>query len=154
MLNVILKKQHCLQLIWRTALYSRSLQLQNVMQYHAADCNYWCEFPSLSQDSSSYLNVSRVFLQEAKYKTGPIQFTLVYFTYDRCPENIQPFWIPREPVAWPWYNLAASQRRHYCPSVNNHSPVGLVSRQWEAVDWVCILCDCRIYKSPPFQRRF
>ena len=52
-----------------------------------------------------------------------------------CPANIQPFWISREPVAWPWCNLAASQRRPYCASGNSHSPVGVVSRQWDAVDW-------------------
>jgi hypothetical protein len=65
-----------------------------------------------------------------------------------------PFWISREPFAWPWCNLAASQRRPYCSSVNSHSPMGLVSRQWDAVDWACVLCDGRIYKSPPFRRRF
>ena len=74
--------------------------------------------------------------------------------YEVCPETIQPFWISREPVEWPWCNLAASQRRPYCASVNSHSPVGLVSRQWDAVDWACVLCDCRIHKSPPFQRWF
>ena len=47
--------------------------------------------------------------------------------YEACPESIQPFWISREPVAWPWRNLAASQRKPYCASVNSHSPVGLVS---------------------------
>jgi len=26
--------------------------------------------------------------------------------------------------------------------MNSHSPVGLVSRQWDAVDWACVLCDC------------
>ena len=73
-----------------------------------------------------------------------------YFTlvcggqYEVCPESIQPFWISREPVAWPWCNLAASQRRPYCPPVNSQSPVGLVSRQWDAVEWACVLCDCRI----------
>ena len=54
--------------------------------------------------------------------------------YEGCPESIQPFWISREPVAWPWCNLAGSQWRPYCASVNSHSPVGLVSRQWDAVD--------------------
>jgi hypothetical protein len=34
-----------------------------------------------------------------------------YAVYEACPESIQPFWIHREPVVWPWYNLAASQRR-------------------------------------------
>ena len=75
-------------------------------------------------------------------------------TYEVCPESIQPFWISREPVAWLWCNVAASQRRPYCASVNSHSPVGLVSRQWDAVDWACVLRDRRIHKSPPFQRRF
>jgi len=32
--------------------------------------------------------------------------------------------------------------------------VGLVSRQWDAVDWACVLCDRRIHKSPHYQRRF
>jgi len=33
--------------------------------------------------------------------------------YEDCPKSIQPFWISREPVAWPWRNLAASQKRPY-----------------------------------------
>ena len=57
-------------------------------------------------------------------------------------------------MAWPWCNLAASQRRPYCAFVNSHSLVGLVSRQWDAVDWACVLCDRRFHKSPPCQRRF
>jgi len=67
--------------------------------------------------------------------------------YESCPESIRPVWISREPVAWPWCNLAASQRRPYCASVKSHSPVGLVSRQWDAVDWTCVLCDCRIHNG-------
>jgi len=59
-------------------------------------------------------------------------------------KSIRPLWISREPVAWPWCNLAASQRTPYCTSVNSHSPVGLVIRQWDAVDWACVLCDSRI----------
>ena len=70
-----------------------------------------------------------------------------YIMYKVCPESIQPFWIPREPVAWPWCNLAAGQRKSYCASMNSHSPVGLVSRQWNAVDWTCVLCDHRIYND-------
>ena len=76
------------------------------------------------------------------------------FIYKGCPESIQPFWISRKTVAWPWCNLAASQRRPYCASVNSHPPVGLVSRQWDAVNWACVLCDRRIHKSPPFQMWF
>jgi len=75
-------------------------------------------------------------------------------TYEDCAKSVRPFWIYREPVAWPWCNLAASQRRPYCASVNSYSPVGLVSRQWDAVDWACVLCNRRIHKYPRFQRRF
>ena len=67
--------------------------------------------------------------------------------YEGCPESIQPFWVSREPVAWPWCNLAASQRRPYCASVNSQSPVGLVSRQWEAVDWISVLCYRSIHND-------
>jgi len=68
-------------------------------------------------------------------------------TYDSCPESIQPFWISREPAAWSWCNLAVSQKRPYCASVNSHSPVALVSRQWDPVDWACVLCACRIHNN-------
>jgi len=61
-----------------------------------------------------------------------------------CPESIIPFWISWEPVAWPWCNLTASQRRPYCSTVNSHSPVGLVNQQWDTIDWACILCDRHI----------
>ena len=71
-----------------------------------------------------------------------------------CPERILPFWTSLEPVTWPWCNLAASQRRPYCASVNSHCPVGLVSRQWDAVDWACVLCDRRIQQWPSEQISF
>jgi len=61
--------------------------------------------------------------------------------------SIGPFRISREPVAWPWRNLAASHRRPNCSSVNSHSPVGLVSRQWDAVDWACVLFDRHIHND-------
>ena len=61
--------------------------------------------------------------------------------YEGCPESTEPFWISREPVAWPWCNWAASQRRPYCASVNRHSPVGLVNRQWS---WVSL---CTVWPS-------
>jgi hypothetical protein len=67
--------------------------------------------------------------------------------YEGCPESIQPFWISRELVMWPWHGLAASQRRPYCASVNSCCPVGLVIWQWDAVDWACILCDLRIHSN-------
>jgi hypothetical protein len=74
-------------------------------------------------------------------------FGILRSVYEGCPEIIQPFWISREAVAWPWCNLAASQRRPYCASVNSHSPVGLVSRQWDAVDRACVPCDRRIHSD-------
>jgi len=74
--------------------------------------------------------------------------------YEGCPESIRSFWISRKPVACPWCNLASGQREPYCTSVKSHSPVGLVSRQWDAVDWACILCDRRLHESSLFQRRF
>jgi hypothetical protein len=43
--------------------------------------------------------------------------------------------------------LAATQRRPYCASVNSHSPVGLVSLQWDTVDWACVLCDSSIHSD-------
>ena len=52
-----------------------------------------------------------------------------------------------EPVTWPWCNLAAGQRRPYFGSMNSQSPVRLVSRQWDAVDWPCVLCDRRIHND-------
>ena len=69
------------------------------------------------------------------------------FLYEGCPESILPFWISREPIAGPCWNMVASQMRPYCASVNSHCPVGLVSRQWDAVDWACILCDLRIHND-------
>jgi len=49
---------------------------------------------------------------------------MVVVEYEGCPERVRPFWISREPVAWPWCNLVASQKRPYCSSVNSHPPVG------------------------------
>jgi len=71
----------------------------------------------------------------------------IVLIYEGCPESIQPFWISREPFAWPWYNLAASRRRPYCAPVNSHSLVGLVRWQWDAIDWAYVLCDRRIYND-------
>jgi len=30
---------------------------------------------------------------------------------------------------------------------DSHSALGLVSRQWDAIDWACVLCDRRIYND-------
>ena len=72
-------------------------------------------------------------------------------TSEDCPESIRPLSISREPVAWPCCNLAANQRRPHCAWVNSHSPVGLVSWQWDAVDWACVLCDRRRSADPLHQ---
>jgi len=64
--------------------------------------------------------------------------------YMGCPESIRPFWMSWEPFTWPWWNLIASWRRPYCTSMNSYSSVRLVSRQWDAVDWACVLCDRHI----------
>jgi len=97
--------------------------------------------------------------QNKQMEFGPVccrLFKNEYFSlglYEGCPESILTFWLSREPVAWRLCNMAASQGRPYCASVNSESLVGLVSRQWDAVYWACELCDRRIHKSPPpFQR--
>jgi len=77
----------------------------------------------------------------------PQAWNSIFCVYEGCLESIQPFWISWEPVPWPWCNLAASQRRPYCASVNSRSPVGLVSRQWDAVDWACVLCNRHIHND-------
>jgi hypothetical protein len=48
---------------------------------------------------------------------------------------------------WPWCNLAAGQGRLYLASVNSHSPVGLVSQHWEAVDSSRVTCDRRFHND-------
>ena len=70
-------------------------------------------------------------------------------TYMGCPESIRQLWVSWEPVTWPWCNLVASQRKPYCASFYSHSPVGLISRQWDASDWACVLCDCCIHNDWP-----
>jgi hypothetical protein len=67
--------------------------------------------------------------------------------YEVCPEIIQPFWVSWEPFPWPWCNLAANQKRADCASINSHTPVGLVSRQWDAVGLACVMCDRRIHSD-------
>jgi len=94
-------------------------------------------------------NMHSVALHFARLSKGMSESTITR----PARKSMHPFWISREPVAWPWCILAGSQMRPYCLSVNSHSSVGLVSRQWDAVDWPCVLCDRRIYKYPKCQRR-
>jgi hypothetical protein len=65
-------------------------------------------------------------------------------SFEGCPESIKLFGISRKPVVWPWCNLEASQRRPYSATMKSHSLVGLVSRQWDAVDSYFVLCDRRV----------
>jgi hypothetical protein len=85
--------------------------------------------------NSDYLFTNTLTSQHKDY------FRIRCLVHLSCPESIQPFWISPEPVTWPWCKLAASQRRPYCASV------GLVSRQCDAVDWACVLCDHRIHND-------
>ena len=82
------------------------------------------------------LNLSTLFICSVEGRVPPRDVEPVEeeWLYESCPESIQPFWISREPVVWLCCNLAASQRWPYCASVNSHCTVGLVSRQWDAVD--------------------
>ena len=100
--------------------------------------------PKMTNNTVSRTNTSMVFDIPA---VQTILYTVYSMKYEGCPESIWPVWMSREPVAWPWCNLAASQRRTYRASVNSHSPVGLVSRQEYAVDWACVLCDRCIYND-------
>jgi len=43
-----------------------------------------------------------------KPNDGNLLSVLLCRLYVGCPESIQSFWTSREPVAWPWCNLAAS----------------------------------------------
>ena len=103
-------------------------------------CNSWKLHPGLSEPSTfSHLHCYwRWVLGTSVWSWSKIR---------GCPECIEPFWISREPVAWPWCNLASSQRRPYCASVNSHSPVGLVNQRWDTIDWDCVLCDLRIHND-------
>jgi hypothetical protein len=76
-----------------------------------------------------------------------ILYSSIFLFYEGCPVSIQPFWISRLLFVWPWWILAASQMRPYCASMNSHSPMGLVSWQWDSVDWACVMCDRRIHND-------
>ena len=119
--------------------YCRSQLVTNIeaVLYYKYRVFVWLLFfyCSSREHSSLYPEIRRLSLGDV----------CMYVCTGGCPESIRPFWISREPVAWPWRNLAASQRRLYCASVNSHTPVGLVSRQWDAVDWACVLCDRRLH---------
>ena len=60
--------------------------------------------------------------------------------------NYPAIWISREPVALPWCNVAVRGETLLCIR-NCYSPVGLVSRQRDAVHWACVLCDRHIHND-------
>jgi len=107
----------------------------------ASSVTVWGKFPRIIHVFWKKLDIS-VFSVVHDREMFP-----VLLTHEGCPESIWPFWISWEPVMWPWCNLSASQRRPYCVSVNSHSPVGLVSRQWDAIDWASVLCDRHIHSD-------
>jgi hypothetical protein len=75
-------------------------------------------FYALKTDTRAALNQTT--------STAPVNTCM----YEGCPQSTKPFWISREPVAWPWCNLAASQRRPYCASVNSGASQSAVRRRW------------------------
>ena len=121
---------HHLWLVWRWRLYQWQYYCKHSFQDYLTT-----QTPPLSQSRDTV----RVAQWNGNWENPAM--------YVGCPESIHPFWISREPVAWPWCNLAASQRSPYCASVNSHSPVGLVSWQWDAVDWAYVLRDCCIHSD-------
>ena len=113
-----------------------------------------CHFPvllSIHRPTSHFVQIYRMFSAcfFSEHTRHSLWFALVgqCTEYEACPESIQPFWISREPFVWPWCNLAASDWTPYCAPLNSHSSVGLVSRQWDAVDLACVVCDHRIHND-------
>jgi hypothetical protein len=43
--------------------------------------------------------------------------------------------------------LGSQSEETYCASMNSHSPMGPVSRQWDSIDWACVMCDHRIHND-------
>ena len=102
---------------------------------------------SVAQEDVSFSTVSAPTWNLPNTNSDRVSTSEQEDTYEACPESIQPFRISQEPVEWPWCNLAASKKRPCCASVNSRAPVGLVSRQWNAVNWAWILCDRRIHND-------
>jgi hypothetical protein len=60
--------------------------------------------------------------------------------YEGCSESIRPYWISREPVAWPWYNLAQSEEtllRIREQSLSHGASQSAVRRRWISLCSVC-----------------
>ena len=113
-----------------------------------SSCCPLCSFLVYSTSTNKLLRLCGVLMYEYYFIwQRSLSHCLTRVSYVDCPENICPLWISREPVAWPRCNLVASQWTPYCASANSHSPVGLVSRQWDAVDWTIVLCDRHIHND-------
>lgn len=64
--------------------------------------------------------------------------------YTVCPESFQPFWISRDSAAL----LFGDQKEGiYYTCVNRHSPVVLLSQQWDAIERACAFCDRRVHSE-------
>jgi len=121
--------------MWRYwACTASPVTVTDLRSYKEMEWTAPLKHPSLSSGQGRYVRT----------QTGT---HLLKYSYENCPESIRPFWVSRVPVKWPWYNLASIQRRPCCASVNSHSPMGLVSRQWDTVHWACVLCDRRIHND-------
>ena len=68
--------------------------------------------------------------------------------YNGSLKWIRQLWISREPVAWPWYNLANNHRVIYFTCMNRLFSGGLLNYQVDTIEWACILYDSLIPKWP------
>jgi len=103
--------------------------------------NGWTYMTKLTVAFRNFPNAPKIWEKEESISIHSVitsQFWRLQCKYEDCPESIRSYWISRKPIAWSWCNLAASHKRPYCVSVNSRSSVGLVIRQWDAIDWACV----------------
>ena len=114
----ILKWKFCWKLIWTSVLkLSKTIEPANGWRLYKGKC------------------VLLLFLSQRAMNTRAVRKVTVPFEYhENRSRGLD-------------VKLVASLRRPYCASVNSHSPVGLVSRQWDAVGWIRVLCDRRIHND-------
>lgn len=67
------------------------------------------------------------------------------YIYKICLESIEPFWICWELVTV--FMQLGNQSKGTLLRMHEHSPMGLLSWQWDVTEWTCILCDCHIYND-------
>jgi len=119
--------------IWKGCETLKAVNINSIEMYHLSIWKYFplCRVALQAQDHNRAVKTP-MFLKflvptfnteiYSHFPLNPSSKIITYSwrlmsKYEGWPENIRPFWISREPVAWPWCNLAASQRRHYCASV-------------------------------------